>query len=171
VSLRRPPKERCFLSTHVDRSLVSCPSRGLARMPGVHVVAVDGSKFSDTAFAFVCNNTPSDASLVVVSGRDQQEQKVVGEARAAADARFAHMMDYYRTKCVEANRECTFETLEFTSVIGLGKSIHAVADKHDADTIVVGSRGLSSAQGLFMGSVSSAVLHAASRPVTVVKKG
>jgi nucleotide-binding universal stress UspA family protein len=138
-------------------------------MPGVHVVAVDGSNFSNTAFAYVCKNTPTDASLVVVSGRKQEH--VTGEKKAEADARFAALMDSYRAKCTEANRECTFEALNFTSVTGLGKGINGVADKHNADSIVVGSRGLSSAQGFFMGSVSSAVLYASQRPVTVVKKG
>ncbi len=42
-------------------------------------------------------------------------------------------------------------------------------EKHPADLLVVGSRGLSTAQRLLLGSVSSALVHRAPCPVLVVR--
>jgi nucleotide-binding universal stress UspA family protein len=47
--------------------------------------------------------------------------------------------------------------------------IVTVGRSSDVDLIVVGSRGLGSVAGLMLGSVSSAVLHEADRPVLVAK--
>ena len=48
-------------------------------------------------------------------------------------------------------------------------AILAFARARDADIIVVGSRGLGAMRGLVLGSVSSAILHQADRPVLVAK--
>ncbi len=129
-----------------------------------HVVAVDGSVNSVVAFDHACDNLPKDARLVVVSGK-----------RGAGDAQEAERdwnatMARFRSRCQFKNRECEFEAVVFNNTTALAKGIEKVAVEKDAVSIVVGSRGLSSTQGLFMGSVSSAVLYAADRPVTVVKK-
>ena len=50
------------------------------------------------------------------------------------------------------------------------EALQRVADAEDADAIVVGSRGLGAAGGL-VGSVSEALLRAASRPVIVIPPG
>jgi nucleotide-binding universal stress UspA family protein len=47
--------------------------------------------------------------------------------------------------------------------------IVAYADTIDADMIVVGSRGLGTVMGLLLGSVSSAILQEARRPVLVAR--
>jgi nucleotide-binding universal stress UspA family protein len=50
------------------------------------------------------------------------------------------------------------------------KTILDVADRHDAATIVMGSRGLSGLRSMLLGSVSSAVAHHADRPTLVVRQ-
>lgn len=47
-------------------------------------------------------------------------------------------------------------------------AIVKVADELDASLVVCGTRGLSGVRGLVLGSVSSAVLHHARRPVLIV---
>jgi nucleotide-binding universal stress UspA family protein len=49
------------------------------------------------------------------------------------------------------------------------KTIVAIADRHDAATIVMGSRGLTGLQSMLLGSVSNAVVHHADRPTLVIR--
>lgn len=50
------------------------------------------------------------------------------------------------------------------------KLILQLAESRDADLVVVGSRGLGHVSGALFGSVSRAVVHAADRPVLVIKE-
>ena len=48
------------------------------------------------------------------------------------------------------------------------KTVTEIADRYDATTIVMGSRGLRGLRSMLLGSISSAVVHHADRPVLVV---
>lgn len=48
-------------------------------------------------------------------------------------------------------------------------AVEQVAERHDADAIVVGSRGLSGIKSILLGSVSSGIIHHSSRPTIVVR--
>jgi len=50
------------------------------------------------------------------------------------------------------------------------KAIVEIADRDDAATIVMGSRGLTGLRAMLLGSVSSAVVHHADRPTLVVRQ-
>jgi nucleotide-binding universal stress UspA family protein len=50
------------------------------------------------------------------------------------------------------------------------KTIVEIADRDDAATIVMGSRGLTGLRAMLMGSVSSAVVHHADRPTLIVRQ-
>jgi nucleotide-binding universal stress UspA family protein len=50
------------------------------------------------------------------------------------------------------------------------KTIVEIADRHNAATIVMGSRGLTGLQSLLLGSVSTAVVHHADRPTMVISQ-
>jgi nucleotide-binding universal stress UspA family protein len=50
------------------------------------------------------------------------------------------------------------------------KTIIRIADRDDAATIVMGSRGLTGLQALLLGTVSSAVVHHADRPTLIVRR-
>jgi nucleotide-binding universal stress UspA family protein len=52
----------------------------------------------------------------------------------------------------------------------VGKTIVEIADRHDAATIVMGSRGLTGVRSMLLGSVSSAVVHHAGRPTLVIHR-
>ena len=49
-------------------------------------------------------------------------------------------------------------------------AIVEAAEKRDASAIVLGSRGLSAAKSVLIGSVSNGVVHHASRPAVVVRR-
>lgn len=51
----------------------------------------------------------------------------------------------------------------------LGELICKVADEVNADSIVMGSRGLGKVSRMFVGSTSDYVLHHANIPVTIVR--
>ena len=51
------------------------------------------------------------------------------------------------------------------------RTILEIADRHDAATIVMGSRGLTGVRSMLLGSVSSAVVHHAARPALVIAHG
>src|SRR5215208_617709 len=50
------------------------------------------------------------------------------------------------------------------------KTIVEIADRHDAATIVMGSRGLTGLRPLVLGSVSSAIVHHADRPTLIMRQ-
>jgi nucleotide-binding universal stress UspA family protein len=50
------------------------------------------------------------------------------------------------------------------------ETIVEFADRHDAATIVMGSRGLTGLRSMLLGSVSSAVVHRANRPTMIIRR-
>jgi nucleotide-binding universal stress UspA family protein len=50
------------------------------------------------------------------------------------------------------------------------KTIVEIADRYDAATIVMGSRGLTGLRSMLLGSVSSAIVHHADRPTLVIRQ-
>ena len=67
-------------------------------------------------------------------------------------------------------RRCVFFNHKVLGGAGtVAKSICETASAHDVDTVYVGSRGLSAASRLFLGSVSMATLNRCDCNVTVVK--
>ena len=50
------------------------------------------------------------------------------------------------------------------------ETIVEFADRHDAATIVMGSRGLTGLRSMLLGSVSSAVVHHANRPTMIIRR-
>ncbi|CAM3615502.1 UspA domain-containing protein [Bordetella sputigena] len=51
----------------------------------------------------------------------------------------------------------------------IAETIAAAAEQHKCDQIVMGSRGLGTTAGLWLGSVTTKTLHLAQVPVTIVK--
>ena len=49
-------------------------------------------------------------------------------------------------------------------------TIVEIADRHDAEVIVMGSRGLTGLRSVLLGSVSSAVAHHADRPTLIIRR-
>jgi nucleotide-binding universal stress UspA family protein len=86
----------------------------------------------------------------VLTEEARRERAVLDEARRHGDSR---------------DVDVEYEVLEGDAV----EEIVNLARSWDADLIVLGSRGLGSFSSLMLGSVSTAVLHQADRPVLVAK--
>ena len=84
------------------------------------------------------------------------------------DAEVAHAREVIRqamAKAAAANVEADYEIVEAAPTDGILR----VADAHDADLIVVGTRGLGAVQSAIFGSVSKALVKRSKRPVLVVR--
>jgi nucleotide-binding universal stress UspA family protein len=49
-------------------------------------------------------------------------------------------------------------------------AVEEVAEQHDAEAIIVGSRGLSGVKSMLLGSVSNGIVHHARRPTMVIRR-
>lgn len=87
--------------------------------------------------------TPAEATRLVADG--------VAEARAAGVKAHGELIDKGAGHVAQAIKEC--------------------AEAHDIDLIVMGSRGLSDAQGFFLGSVTHKVMQQVDIPVLITRGG
>jgi nucleotide-binding universal stress UspA family protein len=85
---------------------------------------------------------------------------------AAADGR--HVADEGVRVALEAGLRA--EPLPVQATGSISRTIVAIADRHDASAIVMGSRGLTGMRSMLLGSVSSAVVHHADRPTLVIRQ-
>lgn len=132
------------------------------------VVATDGSESAERAVrsgARVANLLRARAVLVYVRpgvgplGNPYYQEKVSEQMEHARAA-----LDRARKAAEEEGAEVEEEILEGEPA----EAIVELAKARDAAAIVVGSRGLGAVAGALLGSVSSAVIHRADRPVLVV---
>jgi nucleotide-binding universal stress UspA family protein len=72
--------------------------------------------------------------------------------------------------CIAQEVDLRAEPVAIESAGPVWKSIVDLADRDDAATIVMGSRGLTGLRALLLGSVSSAVVHHADRPTLIVRQ-
>jgi len=142
------------------------------------LVPVDGSEHSRTALEFACELCKKfDAGLHVVHViKDEAAEKVVmvlGSASMTLPAS-PESVTAAGKAVIDATRQfveekgCRLSAAD--AVAGSpAKEILAYAEKSAIDTIVMGSRGLSDAVGLLLGSVSHKVSHLASCTCIVVR--
>lgn len=85
---------------------------------------------------------------------------------AAADGR--HVADEGVRVALAAGLKA--EPLPVQATGSIWRTIVAIANRHDASAIVMGSRGLTGMRSMLLGSVSSAVVHHADRPTLVIRQ-
>ena len=133
------------------------------------LLPVDGSRLSDAAAYMVIDLAGDGASVVLLHVR---RTVPTGLGQPNADELLIHLtgkaemvMAHYRSMLLNANVD--FQEL----VIGgdVAEVITNTADVERCDIIVMGSKGKSDLEGLFLGSVTHKVLQTTDRPVLVVK--
>jgi nucleotide-binding universal stress UspA family protein len=132
------------------------------------VIATDGSQAAEAAVgagARVARTIGTRAVLVYVRPSlgplgDPFYQEKLSEQMAYARTALERARELLAQEGVEANEEI----LEGSAA----ERVVELARARDAPLIVVGSRGLGAVAGALLGSVSSAIIHRADRPVLVV---
>jgi nucleotide-binding universal stress UspA family protein len=134
------------------------------------VVATDGSQGADAAVAAgarVARTLGTTAVLVYVRPSlgplgDPYYQEKLSEQMAHARAAIERANELLAQEGVDAEEEI-LEGSAADRVVELARA-------RNAPLIVVGSRGLGAVAGALLGSVSSAIIHRADRPVLVVPR-
>jgi len=134
------------------------------------LLPVDGSRLSDAAADMTIDLAGNyNASIVLLHvrrpvptglGQPNANELLDYLTRSAEE-----VMIHYRDKLNNAN-------VDFLDLIiggEVAEVVTNVADVEKCDLIVIGSKGKSDLEGLFLGSVTHKVLHTASCPVLVVK--
>ena len=127
--------------------------------PGPVVVGTDGSATSDAALGFAFEEAAlRDAPLLAVSALADAPGSLGGDLKLQEDVEQAI------TRHEKEHPEVTV----LRQVAQGGARTALLAAAHDAQLLVVGSRGRGGINGMLLGSVSQAVLHHAPCPVAVV---
>ena len=133
------------------------------------VLAVDGSEYSLRALEYARSlalNYKASLWLVHVFSHTsdllgyQDFEKLYAKRKGAGQA----ILDDALAKLSDANFEIHAELVEGSDA----EAILTLAEKHEVDLIVMGTRGFGSVKGLLVGSVSRKVIHLSSCPVMVV---
>jgi nucleotide-binding universal stress UspA family protein len=133
------------------------------------VWATDGSESADAALAYAKSLVAeSKGTLVVVHAEEHIYGGRAGGYPVLADS--AEIEAKIRAQANEL-RSAGFAVIVEIGERRAGHAAHLIADvarEHDADAIVVGTRGLGPVAGLLVGSVTQRLLHMTSCPVLVV---
>lgn len=134
------------------------------------LVAVDGSHYSVQALPAaieVAGKFGADLFVLHVSEHDRGRAAAFTlETPAEATRLVADAVAQARAAGVEAHGE-----LVNKGAGHVAQAIQECAAAHDVDLIVMGSRGLSDAQGFFLGSVTHRVMQQVEIPVLVTRGG
>jgi nucleotide-binding universal stress UspA family protein len=133
------------------------------------LLPVDGSRLSDAAADMAIDLAGSEATVILLTVR-RTVPTGLGQPNASELLEYLNqgaeqVMTHYRAKLTNAN----VDFLELVIGGDVAEVISNVADNEKCDMIVMGSKGKSDLEGLFLGSVTHKVLQTTTKPVLVVK--
>lgn len=131
------------------------------------VLGYDGSAHSEKAVALAASVARKFGSTVVVVHAFPHFPRVTTPTRA--DSREIHEARDLAAAVVDRLRATGVEAEPDVLEGPAAEAILNAADAHEADLIVVGSRGLGQFGGLLLGSTSDRVVHYATVPVLVAR--
>ncbi len=134
------------------------------------LVAVDHSEMSDRAVLAARDLAVlSNGQVWVLHLREREVGLKTGvafmdETREDANAQVAAAVEVLTRAGVKAQGECRHTLFGYAA-----REIVNDAEEHDADVIVMGSRGRGDLAGIVLGSTTHKVIHLTDRPVLVVR--
>ncbi len=137
------------------------------------LIAVDGSNHVRRALSTAAELAAAlDDTLIVVTVDEPGPLKgEVAEFARAEDLSRQEVVERIVRSASEVARAAGVKKIETDSASGDPvDGILAMAEKHKADVIVLGARGLSNLQGLVLGSVSHKVMHLTTLPCLIVRQ-
>jgi nucleotide-binding universal stress UspA family protein len=138
-----------------------------ARMFKTIVLALDGSEGSARAMSFAVELAKRDGAKLVIA---HAEERIVGKGGGDIHADEDQIQAEIRSRAEELSAQGVETSVEMADVM-LGGPAHVIAeiaDREQADLIVVGTRGHSAVPGLVLGGVTQRLLHIAHRPVLAI---
>lgn len=120
----------------------------------------------DALVVTVWHGAPALGSFAFAGATDSMFDFV--EADRAAAERGARVADVGVRIARQAGLRAEPLAVEATGPVW--KTIVEIANRHDAATIVMGSRGLTGLRSMLLGSVSNAIVHHADRPTLVIRQ-
>ncbi len=137
------------------------------------LVGVDGSENADRAFeyaAYIAKRCEVERLYIINViegfGRNIRAWEKRDALVKDLEQNSKELLEKYKSKALSQ----AFTAAEVISAAGnAGEEILRAAEKEKIDTIIVGSRGLSTASELLLGSVSHNILHNAKCPVVIVR--
>jgi nucleotide-binding universal stress UspA family protein len=147
---------------------------------GPLILCYDGSEGAKEAIRHAAGVFPGGRALVVTAwqlvpvpgglgmGGEAAPMLNVVELDQAAAERGEHLADEGARIAHGVGLQA--EPLAVKAAGPVWETIIEIADRHDAATIVMGSRGVTGLRALFLGSVSNAVVHHADRPTLIVRQ-
>ena len=132
-------------------------------------LAVDGSESSDRAAKLAADLAKSsDGEVVVFHAREREFAGRAGVVDLETTTETRELVDETVRSLKDADVNARGDVRN--ALIGtVARAIVDIAAAEGADVIVMGTRGLSDWSGLFLGSVTHRVIHAAEVPVLVTR--
>jgi nucleotide-binding universal stress UspA family protein len=136
------------------------------------LVAVDGSPCADRAVAFAIKMAKAVQGMKVILLNVQEQLERWYQHGLASDSSREHLKEQGQAQAAAAHRLLDESGCSYEFLIMFGKpaeTIVQVARDHGCSGIVLGTRGLSDMETVFIGSTSFKVVQLADTPVTLVK--
>lgn len=136
------------------------------------LVAVDGSPCADRAVAFAIKMAKAVQGMKVILLNVQEQLERWYQHGLASDSSREHLKEQGQAQAAAARRLLDESGCSYEFLIIFGKpaeTIVQVARDHGCSGIVLGTRGLTDLESVFIGSTSFKVVQLADTPVTLVK--
>jgi len=141
----------------------------------IWLVAVDGSHFAENAFHACLDRMDPKNDVLFLQSVVEVHSAIVQELMPGAETKRKDMTNMYVKILKDYTESARLLGIEkINSIVSVsthvGEMICEAAKKHDADIIVVGTKGLGALESLIFGSTTRYVVENATCDVLVIKK-
>jgi nucleotide-binding universal stress UspA family protein len=154
-----------------ERRALRAPANGAVDMKSL-LVPVDGSPNADRALAHAVKMARAVQGMKIILLNVQEQLERWYPHGLASDSSREHLKQLGQTQSASARRLLEESGCPYEFLIMFGRTaetIVQVARDHGCSGIVMGTRGLSDLENVFLGSTSFKVVHLSEVPVTLVK--